>query len=92
MDPKIIAQVEKGIKRAVRKLEHENELTQANIVKDVYASDKFLQVRQNFRETVEKRRIESEQMCQEALDELDDLVKYIKMSRKEYKKEAQHRR
>lgn len=31
-------------------------------------------------------------MCSEALDELDDLSKYIKMSRKEYKKEATRRR
>ena len=45
LDPKILAQVEKGIKKAVRKLEQENEVTQATIVKEVYASDKFLQVR-----------------------------------------------
>ena len=31
-------------------------------------------------------------MCSEALDELEDLTKYIKMSRKEYKKEATRRR
>ena len=31
-------------------------------------------------------------MCQESLDELEDLVKFVKLNRREYKKEAQTRR
>ena len=64
----------------------------ANIVKQVYKSQKFTEVRESFKQSIESKKKELMHEQTQVLDELDDLVKYVKLSRKEFKKEAQARR
>lgn len=87
-----MTEVKKGIKNALEKIKHQNKLTQSNIVREVFTSEKFSQVQNNFCQTLEDKKRESENSAKEVLEDMDGLIKYVKLSRKEFKRGAEERK
>lgn len=54
-------------------------------------SEEFQQTKDKFEQTISQCRKESEAQMAEVCNELDGLVKFVKLNRKEYKKERDER-
>lgn len=54
-------------------------------------SSKFNQIRDSFHSTLDEKKRESVEQTDQLYKELDGLVRYVKLNRKEFKREAKER-
>ena len=84
--------MQSGIENALSQLEMQKEQMQASTVNEVFQSNKFNKIRDNFYSTIEQKQKESEEQMDLLNKELDGLTKYIKFNRKEFRREYKQRR
>ena len=88
-EQKVIAKVQNSIERAMQDLKLQHDQAQVNVVQDVFMSDNFKQIREKFFTTIQEKRQESEDGMNKLCQEMEGLVRFVKLNRKEFKKESE---
>ena len=86
-----MTQVEAGIREGLNQLQRQRDDCQTSLVQHVFKNTEFERRKQNFLAMLEQSHEESSVEVDKMKAEMDSLLKFCKISRKEFKKECKEK-